>query len=42
MVSITDGYKPPGVCWELNTGSLEGQQALLTAEPSLQPCYYKM
>lgn len=24
-------------CWELNVGSLEEQQSLLTAEPSLQP-----
>jgi hypothetical protein len=35
--SITDGYEPPCECWELNSGPLEGQAVLLTAEPSLQP-----
>jgi hypothetical protein len=34
---ITDGCKPPGGCWELNSGPLEEQSVLLTAEPSLQP-----
>ena len=34
---ITDGSEPPCGCWELNTGPLEEQAVLLTAEPSLQP-----
>ena len=34
---ITDGCKPPYGCWELNSGPLEKQAMLLTAEPSLQP-----
>ena len=34
---ITDGCEPPCVCWELNSGPLEEQSVLLTAEPSLQP-----
>ena len=34
---ITDGCEPPCGCWELNSGSLEEQSVLLTAEPSLQP-----
>ena len=34
---ITDGYKPPCGCWELNSGPLEEQPVLFTAEPSLQP-----
>jgi len=33
-----DGGESPGGCWELNTGPLEKQSALLTMEPSLQPC----
>jgi hypothetical protein len=33
---ITDGCEPPCGCWELNSGSLEEQAMLLTAEPSLQ------
>jgi hypothetical protein len=32
-----DGYEPPGGCWELNSGPVEEQPVLLTAEPSLQP-----
>jgi hypothetical protein len=32
---ITDGCEPPCVCWELNSGPLEEQSVLLTAEPSL-------
>jgi hypothetical protein len=32
---VTDGYEPPYGCWELNSGSLEEQPVLLTAEPSL-------
>jgi hypothetical protein len=31
---ITDGCKPPCGCWELNSGPLEEQSVLLTAEPS--------
>jgi hypothetical protein len=34
---ITDGCEPPCGCWELNSGPLEEQSMLLTAEPSLQP-----
>jgi hypothetical protein len=34
---VTDGCEPPCGCWELNSGSLEEQSVLLTAEPSLQP-----
>jgi hypothetical protein len=34
---IIDDYKPPCGCWDLNSGSLEEQAVLLTAEPSLQP-----
>ena len=34
---ITDGCEPPCGCWELNSGPLEEQAALLTTEPSLQP-----
>ena len=33
---ITDGCEP-SCCWELNSGHLEEQSVLLTAEPSLQP-----
>jgi hypothetical protein len=34
---ITDGCEPPCGCWDLNSGPLEEQSVLLTAEPSLQP-----
>jgi hypothetical protein len=34
---ITDGCELPYGCWELNSGSLEEQPVLLTAEPSLWP-----
>ena len=34
---IIDGCEPPCGCWELNSGPLEEQSVLLTAEPSLQP-----
>jgi len=37
---ITDGCEPPCGCWELNSGPLQEQSALLTAEPSLQPQYF--
>jgi hypothetical protein len=33
---ITDGYEPPCGCWKLNSGPLEEQSVLLTAELSLQ------
>jgi hypothetical protein len=33
---ITDGYEPPGGCWELNSEILEEQSVFLTSEPSLQ------
>jgi hypothetical protein len=36
-MSITDGCEAPCGCWELNSGPLEEQSVLLTAEPSLQP-----
>jgi hypothetical protein len=35
---ITDGCEPPYGCWELNSGPLEEESAVL-AEPSLQPLY---
>ena len=34
---ITDACEPPRGCWDLNSGPLEEQLVLLTAEPSLQP-----
>ena len=34
---ITDGCEPPCGCWGLNSGPLEEQPVLLTAESSLQP-----
>ena len=34
---VTDDCEPPCGSWELNSGPLEGQLVLLTAEPSLQP-----
>jgi hypothetical protein len=37
LYSITDGYEPPCGCWELNSGLLQEQLVLLTAEPSPQP-----
>ena len=36
---ITDGCEPPRGCWELNSGPLEEQLVLLTAEPSIPPPY---
>jgi hypothetical protein len=33
--AITNDCEPPGGCWELNSGSLEEQSMLLTAEPAL-------
>jgi hypothetical protein len=34
--SITDSFEPPRGCWDLNSGPLEEQPVLLTAEPSVQ------
>ena len=34
---ITDSFELTCGCWELNSGSLEEQSVLLTAEPSFQP-----
>ena len=34
---IAECCEPPCGCWELNSGPLEEQAMLLTAEPSLQP-----
>jgi hypothetical protein len=34
--SVTDGCEPPCGYWELNSGPLEEQSVLLTAEPSPQ------
>jgi hypothetical protein len=33
---VTGGCEPPCSCWELNSGPLEEQSVLLTAEPLLQ------
>jgi hypothetical protein len=36
---VTDGCEPPCGCWDLNSGPVEEQSALLNAEPSHQsPC----
>jgi hypothetical protein len=35
-----DDCEPPCGCWELNSGPLEEQSALLTTEPSLHPSYH--
>jgi hypothetical protein len=37
QIFVTDGCEPPGGCWDLNSGPLEEQSALLIAEPSHQP-----
>lgn len=34
----TDGCEPLRECWESNPGSLQEQQMLLMAEPTLWPC----
>lgn len=34
---LTDGCELPCGCWELNSGPLQEQQGLFTAEPPLQP-----
>ena len=36
---ITGVCKPPCGCWDLNSGPLEEQSALLTTEPSHQPFF---
>ena len=33
---ITDGSEAPCGCWDLNSGPMEEQSVLLTAEPALQ------
>ena len=35
--SLTDGCEPPCGVWESNSGPMEEQPVLLTAEPSHQP-----
>jgi hypothetical protein len=37
---ITVGCELPGECWELNSGPLEEQPVLLTAEPLPSPSMY--
>jgi hypothetical protein len=37
---MTDGCETPCGCWELNSGPLEEQSVLLTAESSSQPCTF--
>jgi hypothetical protein len=37
---ITDGYEPPCGSWDLNSGQLEEQSVLLTAEASLQGSFF--
>jgi hypothetical protein len=37
QICYEDGCEPPCGCWDLNSGPLEEQSLLLTAEPSLQP-----
>jgi hypothetical protein len=39
LIPITDGYKPPCGCWDLNSGPLEEQSVLVTTKPSLQPLF---
>jgi hypothetical protein len=36
QIPIRDGCEPTCDCWELNSGPLNDQSVLLTAEPSLQ------
>jgi hypothetical protein len=38
----TDGCEPPCGGWDLNSGPVEEQPVLLTAEPSLQPVLVRM
>jgi hypothetical protein len=37
QIFVMDGCEPPCGCWDLNSGPLEEQSVLLTAEPSYQP-----
>jgi hypothetical protein len=37
--TITDGWKPPCGCWEMNSGPLEEHSVHSTAEPYLQSLY---
>jgi hypothetical protein len=37
QIFVTGGCEPPCSCWDLNSGPLEEQLVLLTAEPSHQP-----
>ena len=37
QIFVTDGCEPPCGCWDLNSGPLEEQSVLLTAEPSHRP-----
>jgi hypothetical protein len=37
QIFVTDGCELPCGCWDLNSGPLEEQSALLTSEPSHQP-----
>jgi hypothetical protein len=37
QIFVMDGCEPPCGCWDLNSGPLEEQSVLLTAEPSHQP-----
>jgi hypothetical protein len=36
QIFVMDGCEPPCGCWDLNSGPLEEQLVLLTAEPSHQ------
>jgi hypothetical protein len=40
QIFVTDGCEPTGGCWDLNSGPLEEQSALLTAEPSHQHLFF--
>ena len=44
IVMDGDGCELPCGCWELNSGPLEEQSVLLTAEPLLQPpkCFLRV
>lgn len=37
ITGVMDGCESPCMCWELNSGSLQEQQVILTTEPCLQP-----
>jgi hypothetical protein len=40
QISLQMVDEPPCGCWDLNSGPLEGQPVLSTAEPSLQPWWH--